>query len=87
MIRKVPQTRSAKRLQKQLAQIQIHLPFNINDEDDDGYDEVDMYIGYRRPEVVQANKTTDDNELSPYVTVRLALARAKAMAKYREVWG
>ena len=85
--RKVLQTRAAKRLQKQLAQVQTHSPFNINDEDDDGYDEIDMYVGYRRPEVVRASKTTDDDELSPYVTVRLALARAKAMAKYREVRG
>jgi len=29
----------------------------------------------------------EEDELSPYITVRLALARAKAMAKYREVWG
>jgi hypothetical protein len=87
MSRKILQTKAAKRLQKQLAQVQMHSPFNITDEDDDGYDEIDMCVGYRRPEIVHTNKTTDNDELSPYVTVRLALARAKAMAKYREVRG
>jgi hypothetical protein len=26
------------------------------------------------------------DELSPYVIIRLAIARAKAMARYRKVW-
>jgi hypothetical protein len=79
------QTRAAKRLQKQLAQVQT--PSNINDEDDDGYDEIDICVAYRRPEIVHDDSNTDEDELSPYVTVRLAVARAKAMSRYREVWG
>lgn len=78
------QTRAAKRLKKQLAQAHA-IPSDLEDDDDIGYDEIDIYVAYRRPEIVHDNP--DKDELSPYITVRLALARAKAMAKYREVWG
>lgn len=82
---KVPQSRALKRLQKQLAQVQN--PSQMNDEDDDGYDDnTDIYVSYRRPELVDDTNSQDDTELSPYVTIRLALARAKALARYREIW-
>jgi hypothetical protein len=35
--------------------------------------------------MVRDDTAEDDAELSDYVTVRLAMARAKAMAKYREL--
>jgi hypothetical protein len=38
----------------------------------------------RRPKVAPLPDPTDD-ELSPYVQVRLAVARARAMARYREI--
>ena len=38
----------------------------------------------RRPKVTRPADPTDD-ELSPYVQVRLAVARARAMARYREI--
>jgi len=38
----------------------------------------------RRPKVVSPSDPSDD-ELSEYVTVRLAVARARAMARYREI--
>ena len=38
----------------------------------------------RRPRVVPPTNHTDD-ELSDYVQVRLAVARARAMARYREL--
>ena len=38
----------------------------------------------RRPKVVQPPPDADD-ELSPYVQVRLAVARARAMQRYREI--
>jgi len=47
-----------------------------------------MHVGPGRPKIAQdKNLQFDDDELSPEITVRLAVARAKAMAKYREVWG
>lgn len=39
----------------------------------------------RRPKVVAPPDSADD-EVSDYVAVRLAVARARAMQKYREVW-
>ena len=39
----------------------------------------------RKPKVVNPNLVDDDEELSEYVTIRLMVARARAMQKYREV--
>ena len=39
----------------------------------------------RRPKVAPAQADDLDEELSDYVTVRLAVARARAMARYREL--
>ena len=44
-----------------------------------------MHIGPGRPKIGQDKNVQFDNELSPYVTVRLAVARAKALARYREL--
>jgi hypothetical protein len=84
----VPQKRTTKKL---LQQLQLQLPqlsnLEIDDGDDDSYDEIDLQVAYPRPRIVEDDKATDDDdaELSDYVTVRLAVARAKAMAKYREL--
>jgi len=68
---------------------QLHLqPSDLEDNSDDDDDTVqDMHVGPSRPRITEDDKSNSDDQLSPYVTVRLALARAKAMAKYREVWG
>jgi hypothetical protein len=56
---------------------------DIDDNDDPaGSDELDVYIGFRRPDLVKDQSADDD--VSDYVTVRLAVARAKAMAAYRQ---
>jgi len=48
---------------------------------------LDCHLGYSRPKVYKVDaKVTDDEPLSDYVTVRLAVARAKAMQKYRETY-
>lgn len=39
----------------------------------------------RRPKVAQPQADEPDDELSDYVTVRLAVARARAMSRYREL--
>jgi hypothetical protein len=39
----------------------------------------------RKPKVINFEPVDDDEELSDYVAVRLAVARARAMQKYREV--
>jgi len=60
----------------------------LTDDDDDdapGPDELDLQVSYRRPEVVDVpdRKTHDDLELSDYVRVRLAVARARAVQAHR----
>ena len=44
-----------------------------------------MHVGPGRPKIAQDKNVQFDDELSPYVTVRLAVARAKALARYREL--
>ena len=62
--------------------------FSVEDDSDDDEDIVqDLYVGPRKPKLVFDQVDQDTDDLSPEITVRLALARAKAMAKYREVWG
>ena len=52
---------------------------SIDDNDEDDADILDLHTGYRRPRVVD----NDDEELSDYVKLRLAVARARAMEIYR----
>jgi hypothetical protein len=58
-----------------------------DDSDDDDIVVEDLHVGPRRPKLVSDHVDQDTDDVSPYVIVRLAIARAKAMAKYREVWG
>ena len=62
---------------------------SFDDEDDGDADFVqDLHVSYRRPNLVRdkdEKEVQDDEPLSDYATVRLAVARAKAMAKYREL--
>jgi hypothetical protein len=60
---------------------------DVDDDDDDGPDpdDISLHVGFRRPDVY-VHKHTADTDVSDYVKVRLAVARAKAMAKYKEVW-
>jgi hypothetical protein len=52
---------------------------SMDDEDDDDADILDLQVGYRRPRIIE----DDDIELSDYVKLRLAIARARAMEIYR----
>ena len=59
------------------------------DDDDGGPEELDYHRAYGRPKVYYVDETVtdlDDEPLSDYVTVRLALSRAKALLKYRETY-
>jgi len=49
-----------------------------------GPDELDLQSSYRRPELVKIRETVDD--VDDYVTVRLAVARARAIEIYRAKW-
>lgn len=75
------------------AKAKLHLPKSykpviqtrLDDNEDDYYDETpEFQIGYRRPELVNQSA---DVELSNEIKIRLALARMKAMARHKEVWG
>ena len=59
---------------------------NDNDDDNEDYTQ-DVQVGYRRPNIVQdtQDQLIDDEPLSDYVVVRLAVARARALARYREL--
>jgi hypothetical protein len=63
--------------------------FVLNDNDDDtDLDDDSIITGYRRKDVDKSHtlKPLEDEELSDYVTVRLFLARAKALEKYRQTY-
>ena len=52
-----------------------------------GPDELDLQSFYERPRINRQNTPDSDCEdLSDYVTIRLAVARAKAMEIYRNKW-
>lgn len=66
-------------------------PSELDDSDDDDSDEFpDLQIAYRRPTLVSIecidSPDVPDN-LSDYIVVRLAVARAKALSKYRNING
>jgi len=73
--------------QRLLSQLRSNPYFLEDDDDDDAEDFPDLHVAYRRPDL---EKCTDkcqhdnDDDLSDYVLVRLALARAKALQRYRE---
>ena len=80
-----------KKPQLKLSQQRPQLSNTIIDEDDDdgGPEELDYHRAYSRPKVYKVEQQVtdfDDEPLSDYVTVRLAVARAKAMQKYREIY-
>ena len=58
-----------------------------DDENDDpaGPDELILQTLYRRPRIVDDGKGRD-LDVSDYVSIRLAVARARAMQKYSEKW-
>ena len=76
------------RTQQRQLNLQRSNPSEIDDDDDDGYDDTDLHVAYRRPTLIPCDDRCydhDQNELSDHVLVRLAIARAKAINRYREV--
>jgi len=75
------------RTQQKLLSLQRSNPSEIDDNDDDGYDDIDFHVAYRRPTLIPCDDKChnhDEDELSDYVIVRLALARAKAIKLYQK---
>ena len=52
----------------------------------DVIDDEDIVIGYRRRDLDKSKTIKPADDLSDYVLVRLAVARAKAMEAYRTKW-
>jgi hypothetical protein len=74
-------------MQQKLLNLLLRSNFNIDDEDADEDDFPDIHVAYRRQELEKCSEDcrhNKDEELSDYVLVRLALARAKAMQLYKE---
>jgi hypothetical protein len=46
-------------------------------------DEFDIYVGYRKPKVVDGSVLPDTDELSDYIQIRLLVARLRALQKYQ----
>lgn len=66
---------------------QVLILTNLLDAEDSnnlpGSEELDIYVGYRRPEIVTV-PATDSDLVGDYIAVRLAVIRARAMAAYRQ---
>ena len=78
------------RPQQRLLNLQRSNPSDLEDDDDDDYDDFpDIQVAYRRPDLTPCDHHCDhdQDELSDYVLVRLALARAKALDRYRTTHG
>ena len=62
--------------------------FTLDDHDNDNdVDDVDLQVGFRRQEIADQFEDLDQDDLSDYITVRLAVARARAMERYHEING
>lgn len=48
-------------------------------------EEIDLHVAYRRPELISNPVIDTDDEISDYVAIRLAVARARAMNIYRRI--
>jgi hypothetical protein len=59
----------------------------LNGDDPEGINDEEIYIGYRRPELVNDTSYSEEDELPEYVRWRLFLARQLALLKYREIHG
>jgi hypothetical protein len=77
------------RTQQRQLNLQRSNSFEIDDNDDDDLNDFpDIQIAYRRPILISCDDKchhNDEDELSDYITVRLSLARLKAIHRYREV--
>ena len=47
-------------------------------------DDEDIYVGYRRPVLVECNKNCEHDDISDHAKFRLWLARQLALKKFRE---
>jgi len=78
------------RSKQKLLSLQRSNPNKLDDGNNDGYDDIDLHVAYRRPTLILCDDKCydhDEDELSDHVLVRLAIARAKAMNRYREEKG
>jgi hypothetical protein len=66
---------------------QLQLRNDLDGGDEDCADDIDIHVGFRRPELVKNGIVDLDNDLSDHVKFRLFLARQLALKKYQEVWG
>ena len=82
------QTKNVRVLAAKKTQRKFIVANDLTDPENDdlpGPDELDLQVPFRRPSVV--NKPVDaDEPLSDYVRIRLAVARARAMDKYRQTY-
>jgi hypothetical protein len=76
-------SKQTKRLLASLPQRQLS-NLELTDEGYDSETEVELYRSYNRFRLVTVD--LDDDEVSDYVAIRLALAREKAMQAYRKKW-
>jgi hypothetical protein len=79
------------RSQQRLLSLLKSDPSELDDSDNDDTDEFpDLQIAYRKPALVSTECIDSPNasdNLSDYIVVRLAVARARAMEKYRKING
>lgn len=68
------------------AQRRLLVTNDVSDGDDGppGPDELDLQSSYRRPKLVETPDSS--NDVSDYIAIRLAVARARAMEIYRTKW-
>lgn len=81
----MPLPRTKRHLQKLTQSQQSNILSSIGDENDGppGPDEIDLQRGFGRPKIV--HEPVDD-EVSDYIAIRLAVIRAKALQKHREIY-
>lgn len=76
------------RSKQKLLSLQRSNPDEIDDGDNDGYDDIDFHVAYRRPTLIPCDDNChhQDDGLSDHIVFRLWLARQLALKKFNEVY-
>lgn len=71
-------------------QMNIYYAFQANEIDnsdpDTGADDLDMHVGYRRPELDYESTPLDIDTIPEHILKRLELARQLAVTRHLELW-
>lgn len=61
-------------------------PDELENNEYESYEDYDLQVSYRRPEVVKERKFDTEDDISDHAKIRLMIARMKALEAYRKAY-